>query len=161
MEIRIEKGEKKPALTWMLFKLMYFLVNLAGFFSLPIELWDYVKTATSHRIIGKKSYFSSSCAMIVAKVDRMHVGRFRVYGVVHSEGKRQHQYITSIYNDRKYSFDIKRYANYWLLSVDEKYLAMETRVKTPIFTHNMLPEVSEKFNLKKDAVIQLYDSAGI
>lgn len=156
MKITINKGEKKPKMTWYLFTWKFFLMKLVGLFSLPMTIWQYSKEIIAHRIVGKRSYFSKDGIAIVALPDQKHAGRFKFYAIVIEKGNKRAEFITVGYNNRKYSFKINRSRRSWICIIDGRAVEMEVSA-TPIFTYNLLPKLSERIEIKKDIIITLDD----
>lgn len=155
MEINIEPGKKSPVITLALFVWKYFTFVLLGLFTLPMQMWGYNKTPISHRLVGKRSYFSSDGAAIIARPDQKHPGRFALYAIVIEKNDHRAEFITHAYNDRRYPFKIIRHRNFWHVSVDGRSVVLEC--STPIFTYNLLPKLSDKMKIDKPVKIKIDD----
>ena len=150
MKVTIETGSKEAIMTWALFVWKFLTLELFGLFGIPMSMWAYKEV--SHRIAGKKSYFSSSGVAIVATTDAHHPGRFRVYAIVIDGDDQRIEFIKYIYNDRKYSYKISRQRNSWFVMVDGTNIIMEV-TRMPIIAHNLLPRLSDKLSIDKDISI--------
>ena len=155
MNIDIKQGTRKPALNWLLFSFKFLVLTLAGFFSLPMSIWAYTKYPVYHRILGKKSYFSKNGCALIACPDN-HPGRFKIYATVIDGDTNIMEFICYVYNDRKYSFSLERRLNSWIVSVDGRYMALETK-GVPVFTYNLLPHLSGKLEITEDVDIIIND----
>ena len=154
MNILIPEGLKEATMTWALFVWKFFTLTLFGLFNIPMAIWGYTKVLISHRIVGKRSYFSGDGAAIVAVPDNKHPGRFNFYASVIEKNNQRSELVCSGYNGRKYSYKIDRHKNAWAIMIDGHNVYMEVE-NTPIFTYNLPPKLSAKMTIEKEVEITL------
>lgn len=152
MEITINKGEKKPKMTYELF-LWKFFSKIFGLLRIDMGMWKYSSSQIAHLVVGVKSFFSSNGVAIIVSPDN-HPGRFKAYASLVDGDNKRAVFITYIYNNRGYGYDIIRYKNKWVASVNGKHVMLDVK-RTPIFTYNLLPRLSEKMDIEKDVIIEL------
>ena len=155
MEINIKSGDKSPVMNWLLFIWKYLTLTLFGMITVPMAMWGYSKKSVAHRLVGKKSYFSKDGVAIVTVPDNKHPGRFGVYAILISKDGNRREFITNIYNGRRYPYRIIRHANYWHVQVDGRSVAMGCR--PPLFTYNLLPQLSQRMSIEKPVTIKIDD----
>ena len=152
MEIKILKGNLRPIMTWVLFIWKYFIRELKGSFSIDINLWSYGGSRSAHQLFAKKDYFSDNGSGLFFVSDKNHVGRYLLYSFTQRGDVKISEYITHLYNDRKYEFSITKETHGWNVMVDDKYIKIKSG-RPPFFTYNDLPKINASAVVTRDVVI--------